>query len=69
MTIPLSPREAEVLGLIAQGQTNKQIADTLCISPSTVKNHIRWILVKTDARTRTAAVTTAFRRGWITLQT
>ncbi len=58
----LSPREREVLGLVAAGRTNKEIADTLSLSPYTVANHLRRILAKTGAANRTEAVDLA-RRG------
>jgi DNA-binding NarL/FixJ family response regulator len=51
----LTPREAEVIGLIAQGLTNKQIADVLFISESTVKVHVLHIFEKLGVRTRTEA--------------
>jgi DNA-binding NarL/FixJ family response regulator len=53
--IALSPREIEVYGLVGQGLTNKQIARTLFISEATVKVHVRKILEKVGARTRTEA--------------
>lgn len=51
----LSQREREVLGLLIQGQTNRQIAAALFISEATVKVHVRHILEKLGARTRTEA--------------
>jgi len=51
----LSSREEEVLGLIVQGATNKEIATTLFISEATVKVHVRHILAKLNVRTRTEA--------------
>jgi DNA-binding NarL/FixJ family response regulator len=45
----LSPREVEVLRLIALGKSNRDIADTLCVSLSTVATHVRHILSKTGA--------------------
>jgi len=56
----LSPREAEVFELVAQGLTNRDIARTLFISESTAKVHVRRILEKLGAKTRTEAV--ALRR-------
>ena len=56
---PLSPRECEVLQLVRQGLTNKQIAEILFISKATVKVHVRHILDKTGTRTRTEAATRA----------
>jgi len=51
----LTPRETEVLGLIVQGQTNPQIAETLTISESTVKSHVTKILAKLGVARRTEA--------------
>jgi DNA-binding NarL/FixJ family response regulator len=61
--IPLSERELEVLGLLAQGMTNKDVAATLFISRATVKSHIENILRKLEASDRAAAVAEGFRRG------
>jgi DNA-binding NarL/FixJ family response regulator len=52
----LSPREREVLGLIAQGLKNSDIARTLFVSESTVKVHVRHILEKLNVQTRAAAI-------------
>ncbi len=62
---PLSPREIEVLDLVASGRTNKEIAVKLNISNQTVKNHISSILRKLAVNDRTQAVVYAMRRGWI----
>jgi DNA-binding NarL/FixJ family response regulator len=62
---PLSPRELEVLELIAAGHTNKEIATELDISNQTVKNHVSSILRKLAVNDRTQAVVYAMRRGWI----
>lgn len=61
----LSPREIEVLELIRDGNRNKQIADRLSISETTVNYHIKNILDKLQANDRTHAVTIALRRGLI----
>jgi DNA-binding NarL/FixJ family response regulator len=53
----LSPREREVLELVGQGFSNEDIARALFISKSTVKVHVRHILEKTGARSRTEAAT------------
>ena len=62
-TSPLSPRELEVLRLIADGLGNKEIADKLEISLSTVKTHVQEILERLSASDRTQAAVKAFRRG------
>jgi DNA-binding NarL/FixJ family response regulator len=61
--VPLSERELEVLHLLAQGMTNKDVAATLFISRATVKSHIENILRKLEASDRAAAVAEGFRRG------
>ena len=63
----LSPREMEVLGLIAEGLPNKAIARDLNISEHTVKFHVNAILGKLGAQSRTEAVTRATRMGLISL--
>jgi DNA-binding NarL/FixJ family response regulator len=60
---PLSPREMEVLALLAQGLSNQEIADRLYIAPGTVKNHVSNILSKLNARDRTQAVLQAQEIG------
>jgi len=62
-TVPLSERETEVLGLLAQGMSNKEVAAALFISRATVKSHIENILRKLEANDRAAAVAEGFRRG------
>jgi DNA-binding NarL/FixJ family response regulator len=59
----LSPREQEVLQLVANGMPNKAIARELGISDHTVKFHVSSLLTKLDAASRTEAVTIATRRG------
>jgi DNA-binding NarL/FixJ family response regulator len=63
----LSPREIEVLELVAKGTSNKQIAKALWISETTVKTHLLHIFDKLGVADRTAAVTEALRRGVIRL--
>ena len=61
--IPLSPREREVLALLAEGDSDIDIADSLFISRRTASKHVAAILEKLEAPNRTAAVTIALRRG------
>ena len=60
---PLTPRETEVLRLMALGLPNKRIASRLAIALGTVKAHIQAILAKLDARSRTEATVIAEQRG------
>jgi DNA-binding NarL/FixJ family response regulator len=62
---PLSPREIEILDLVARGNSNKLIARQLGISDQTVKNHLSTILRKLEVNDRTEAVVYALRNGWI----
>lgn len=66
-TEPLTPREIEVLGLLAEGQSNKAIAYRLGVSEHTVKFHVTSILGKLNAGSRTEAVTLGIRQGLIML--
>jgi DNA-binding CsgD family transcriptional regulator len=52
MTRPLGPRQREVVGLIAEGLTNKQIAEKLGVSTATVRNTLKDVMNKTDTHTR-----------------
>ncbi len=63
VTHGLSPRETDVLRLMADGRTNQDIADTLFISHRTATSHVTNVLGKLDLRTRTAAVAYAIRQG------
>lgn len=63
----LTPREREVLLLVAEGLPNKTIARELGISEHTAKFHVGSLLAKLDAGSRTEAVTTATRRGLLTV--
>ena len=63
----LSPREVEVLRLVALGSSNKRIGLTLHVTEDTVKAHMKGILLKLGASDRTHAVTLALRRGIIDL--
>jgi DNA-binding NarL/FixJ family response regulator len=62
---PLTNREAEVLGLLAQGLSQEGIAEVLFISPKTVSTHIQRILPKLGVHSRTEAVARAYRDGLI----
>ena len=62
---PLTPREAEVLKLIAEAHTNQQIAELLYISPKTVENHRASILEKLGMRDRVELTRYAIRRGLV----
>jgi len=64
---PLTTREVEVLGMVADGNANKVIARRLSLSEDTVKAHLRAIFSKLDVNDRTQAVTVALRRGIIAL--
>ncbi|MHC1741058.1 MAG: response regulator [Anaerolineaceae bacterium] len=62
---PLSPREVEIIKLVATGASNKEIADKLVISEGTVKNHLSSILSKLSVRDRMQAVLKAKELGII----
>jgi non-specific serine/threonine protein kinase len=64
-TMPLSPREREVLRLIVAGQSDRQIAETLFISHRTAQGHVAHIFDKLGVNSRTAAATTAIRLGLV----
>jgi RNA polymerase sigma factor (sigma-70 family) len=61
----LTPREREVLGLLAEGLTQTEIAGRLVISPKTVATHIQRILGKLDVHSRAEAVSRAYRLGLV----
>ena len=62
----LTQREVEVLGLIAIGKSNRDIANTLFVSPNTVASHVRSILTKTNTANRTEAAAYARRHDLLT---
>jgi len=64
---PLTDRESEVIGLLAKGLANKQIAVALGISEHTVKFHVSSIYTKLNVTNRTEAVRAGLRGGWIAL--
>ncbi|MEJ2302288.1 MAG: response regulator transcription factor [Anaerolineales bacterium] len=61
----LTEREIDVLRLVAQGASNPQIAETLCISVNTVKTHLKNILAKLQLDNRTQAATYAVQSGLV----
>ena len=64
---PLTPRERDVIALLAEGLSNKEIGGRLGISPDTAKFHVGRVIDKLDATGRTDAVAHAARRGIIHL--
>ena len=64
---PLSPREMEILELVIQGMSNREIAYDRGISHQTVKNHMTSILSKLGVADRTQAAVYALRHGWVPL--
>ena len=64
---PLTERELEVLHLLSQGLSNRQIAAALTLSENTIRVHIARIFPKLGVSSRTEAATTAIRRGLIML--
>jgi len=63
----LSPREREILDLLAQGLTGERIAEQLFLSPETVRTHVRNAMEKLEANTRVHAIAIALRQGEIRL--
>jgi DNA-binding NarL/FixJ family response regulator len=63
--MPLSTRELAVLDCVAQGLSNKEIADELFVSEQTVKNHMTSVLRKLNATDRVGAILHAVRQGWM----
>ncbi len=62
---PLTAREREILALIAQGMNNREIAEALSVTVSTVKTHIEHILAKLQATDRVQAAVWAVRHGYV----
>ncbi len=69
LTTPLTPKEMQILTHIAEGNSNKRIANILGISEQTIKNHVSAILRKLNANDRAHAVFIAIRNGLISVQT
>jgi NarL family two-component system response regulator LiaR len=68
LTEDLTPREIEVVRLLAAGQSNKEIADALAIGEETVKTHVGRVLSKLNAENRAQAVIQALKRGFVSLE-
>lgn len=64
----LTDREMDVLRAVAAGQSNKEVAQALNISPQTVQVHLRNVFSKLSVNSRSAAVAYAISHGWITLE-
>lgn len=65
LILDLTPRELEILKLIAQGKRNQEIADELCLARATVRNYISNILFKLHANSRTEAAMIAIKKGLV----
>jgi len=65
---PLTEREKEILRLVATGITNREVARQLSISVNTVKVHMRHVLIKLGAESRTEATMIAVREGWVVVE-
>jgi DNA-binding NarL/FixJ family response regulator len=63
--IDLTPRELDVIRLVAEGLSNKEIGQQLAISPRTVNFHLDNLFAKLGVRSRTEAAILALRQGWI----
>lgn len=61
----LTPREREVLGLLAQGMSNRAIADELFLGEATVKTHVARVLTKLGLSTRAEAIVAAYDSGLV----
>lgn len=64
---PLTKRELDVLRLLADGLSNREMSEALFVSEATVKTHIARVLTKLGAKDRTGALVTAVKRGLVTL--
>ncbi|MFL0364591.1 MULTISPECIES: response regulator [Pseudobacillus] len=61
----LTPRECDILQLLADGKSNRAIGEHLDISDKTVKNHVSSVLQKMNVNDRTQAVVSAIKKGWV----
>jgi len=68
ITTPLTQKEIQILTHIAEGNSNRRIAELMGISEQTIKNHVSAILRKLNANDRAHAVFLAIRSGWITIE-
>ena len=66
-TDPLTARETQVLALVCEGMTNREIAEELVVSPKTVENHVNHILSKLGVANRRRAAVHAFTWGLVAL--
>ncbi len=64
-TIPLTPRQLQILQCLAEGKSNRQIVRAIGISPSTIRVHIRRAVMRLGARNRTQAVARAVAAGYV----
>jgi DNA-binding NarL/FixJ family response regulator len=64
-TSDLTPRQTDVLQLLAEGLTSKEIADRIGLSTRTVEMHVSRLLQRLHCRTRPEAIRTALERGWL----
>jgi NarL family two-component system response regulator LiaR len=64
---PLTPREVEILRMVAEGMSNQEIADTLVVSEATIRTHVSHIMSKLHLASRTQAALYALREGLTTL--
>ena len=64
-TEPLSERELEVLGLVAEGLSNREVAERLYLAPTTVRDHVQALMRKLGVRSRTGAAVAGLRQGFL----
>jgi DNA-binding NarL/FixJ family response regulator len=68
LPIHLTPKQQEVLRLMAQGRSNKRIAEALQLKPRTITNHVSDIIWKLGAKNRTQATIIALKKGLVSLE-